>query len=576
MESTRNKLVRVKISSIILYDEAIKEYDLKLFEKLKRSIKKRGQLKNIVICESENGFECLEGSKTIMALKELDEESVVAYNLGVLSEEDKKIIRIELFRDYFLTNYVFIGKLLKEISETVKLDDVCNTIPFDIRQAKHLINMHNFDWDGFSQNKQLEGQSSLFDVFESNEIVEDLKVEGTDIQNEIKIEKKQETIIELKTIFEKNADSVPEIVEKILEDVIEKSIEESSDIFNTISIETKVIEDTDFDNLIDKEDKVESETLSNEIIEIESEKIKDSPKVKTNSIVNQLGDEIKINDTVLFQTQRKGEFKITVTKYTPKWVYYIEVSTGKETYVEMDKFIKLAKRINENSSDEVVESKANEKEVEVNQEIKKVEEPKLHKVVEGNTFDETNFYVDPKSNLLIIKKFNKEIVLALNKLCLERSEVKFKTEFKKCEIESKDFRNGETHIVCVYCLTDFGNKMSLPLSEVLDIIKTIDLKLFEKETIETESFHFDYDKKVLVLKNNKQTILDNIPLIAKKILDGKWNTNAEEDKIEITSQEEGENTIISHISYKTAYGVPIRVMLNELGEYLMKIDFDLN
>ena len=56
MESTRNKLVRVKISSIVLYDEVIKEFDLKLFEKLKRCIKKRGQLKNIIICETEKSW----------------------------------------------------------------------------------------------------------------------------------------------------------------------------------------------------------------------------------------------------------------------------------------------------------------------------------------------------------------------------------------------------------------------------------------------------------------------------------------------------------------------------------------
>ena len=561
MESTRNKLVRVKISSIVLYDEVIKEYDLKLFEKLKRGIKKRGQLKNIIICESENGFECLEGSKIVKALKELEQDSVVAYNLGVLSDEDKKIIRIEIFKDYFLTNYVYIGKLLKEITQTVKLEEICNTIPFDVRQAKHLINMHEFDWDSFNQDKQNEGQSSLFDIFEEDNVTEK-PIQETEIENSFddnfNILKDTEVISEVQNENQVEVDFVS------LND-LSKKVEESKE----------VVEDKDFNDLIDgKTEKQENE-------------IKQSSN-KLNSILNASGNEIKIGDVVLFSTTRKGEFEVKVTKFTPKWVYYIETSTQKETYIEMDKFIKSSKLIVEQNPNEktnetfvpVVEKEDENIGLEFNDFVSsKTESETIESEKENeheHNFDHTNFYIDEKSKSLVIKKYNNQVLEFLNKLCVDFAEEKYKESFTKCEIEHRVMRNGETIIISVNCINKFANKYSLPLHYVLDLIKKIDLSLFEKPIIKTDSFYYDYENKELVLIKNKEVILQNIPLIAKKILDTKWSQNCEPEKIDVTTQNENDRTTISNVTYISPYGVKIRVILEEVGEVLMKIDFELN
>ena len=452
MESTRNKLVRVKISSIVLYDEVIKEFDLKLFEKLKRCIKKRGQLKNIIICETENGFECLEGSKIVKALQEIGEDSVIAYNLGVLSDEDKKTIRIELFRDFFLTNYVYIGKLLKEITETAKLDEICNTIPFDLRQAKHLINMHNFDWDSFNNDKQNEGQSSLFDIFEEDNLTEIVEKETEDLQkNDIAIE----------FVIEKELHEISEVKN---ENLVEKQSDEE-------------IEDKVFNDLIDGVKPTEKPIVN------ENKDVKEFE-----ALVNKKGEIINVGDKVFLQTPKKGLFEVEITKHSANWVYFIELSTGAKKDIDKKRFF-------ENST--------------------------LSTPIELNEVKEVQTQVEEIEN-------------------------------EKDEIDNTD-ENAKQELEDFFSVANVEEK---------------------KQLIKTDSFYYDYENKELVLIKNKGVILQNIPLIAKKILYEKWNQTCEPEKIDITIKDEVEQVLVTHVTYITEYHVTIRVILEEIGEVLMKIDFE--
>ena len=432
MESTRNKLVRVKISSIVLYDEVIKEFDVKLFEKLKRGIKKRGQLKNVIICEAENGFECLEGSKIVKALKELGEESVIAYNLGVLSETDKKTIRIELFRDFFLTNYVYIGKLLKEITKTVKLDEICNTIPFDLRQSKHLINMHEFDWDSFNNDKQNEGQSSLFDMLQE--------------ESEKSFEDSNEKLIELKENTEE----------------LEDDIFSFGDFSSEVEEVEEEIEDKVFNDLIDG---VKSEEKP--ILNINNQIKEHQP------LINKKGETINVGDKVFLETPKKGLFEVEITKHSENWVYFIELSTGVKKDIDKKRFL-------ENS--------------------------KLATLIELT--------------------------------------------------ETQEIKNDENQ------------------KQELEGFFTIENVEEKKQLIKTDSFYYDYENKALVLIKNKEVILQNIPLITKKILYEKWNQTCEPEKIDVTIKDEVEQVLVTHVTYISEYRVTFRVILEEIGEVLMKIDFE--
>lgn len=165
MERKKNNLVRISCKDIIISDNNLKDNDYQLYQKLKNCILNRGQLKTILVCKTlDNRYECLEGSKIVKILKELDIDEVLAIDCGYLTENEKMIVKIEMSKDYFLTDYVMIGKMLKQISNEFNLRKVCNSIPFDIRQADHLISMTEFNWEIFALGKQVENQINLFDL----------------------------------------------------------------------------------------------------------------------------------------------------------------------------------------------------------------------------------------------------------------------------------------------------------------------------------------------------------------------------------------------------------------------------
>ncbi len=225
MESKKNTVLGIDIELIDFQQEQFKEQDVQLFAKLKRCIEVRGQIRNVVVCVSGERYECLEGSKIIRAMREIGHKEVLCMNMGEITENEKELLRIEISRDYFLTNYVFLGKVLKKLSSSLRTEDMCGTIPFDSRQVNHLIKMTEFDWEAFSQNKQIEGQVSLFDFAEVEEkpTEQDIKYEQiladgnvlTDVGNTIiknLNEEKQEMPDALPEPPTENPDFVPQTI----------------------------------------------------------------------------------------------------------------------------------------------------------------------------------------------------------------------------------------------------------------------------------------------------------------------------------------------------------------------------
>lgn len=254
MEKQRNSVEYLKISDIQLSERSIKENDSLLFEKMKKSIQVRGQLKNIVVCQTETGYECLEGSKICKALIELGFDEVLGMNIGILSNEQKNIVKIEISRDYFLTNYVFIGEMLKQISDTHKLEEICNYLPYDVRQAKKMISMTEFDWDAFEQNKQIEGQISMFDIIEEEplqewqEAVLEMQIEQTlevePIVEQLSVEEAKQDVLIVDFVLPTDLDKITQ------EPVKEEKIIPISDLFfelNGSVKETKLPEVAPFD-----------------------------------------------------------------------------------------------------------------------------------------------------------------------------------------------------------------------------------------------------------------------------------------------------------------------------------------
>jgi hypothetical protein len=210
---------KLNIDKIIISDTKFKDDDYALFEKLKNSISQRGQIRNIVVCETGNKYECIEGSKIIKALKEIGCNEVYAKNMGNLSDEEKNALKIELSKDYFLTNYVEIGKALKSLVHKKDLSQLCNYIPFNLRQAKKLIQLTEFDWDEFSiKQKKLEGQTDMFGMDE----VQQKETQEKDPWFDEKLKEREEQKIEqIKKQIEEDEKKVSEVCDKpIIEEKI--------------------------------------------------------------------------------------------------------------------------------------------------------------------------------------------------------------------------------------------------------------------------------------------------------------------------------------------------------------------
>ena len=170
MDKQRHNVEYLKISQIETFENELKETDNLLLEKMKKSIVKYGQLKNIVVCNKENEtYQCIEGSKIVKCMKDLGYSEIAVVNVGNVNENEMQLMRISISRDYFLTNYVLLGEILKELITTHKIEDICNIIPFTIRQTNKMIDMTEFDWEDLNSSKQIEGQKSIFDLLEEEE-----------------------------------------------------------------------------------------------------------------------------------------------------------------------------------------------------------------------------------------------------------------------------------------------------------------------------------------------------------------------------------------------------------------------
>jgi hypothetical protein len=147
-----------------------------------------------------------------------------------VDEKEMQLMRISISRDYFLTNYVLLGEMLKDIITTHKIEDICNIIPFTIRQANKMIDMTEFDWEDLNSSKQIEGQQSIFDL---------LEFEGDDYKT--CSEKEQTVVTEYRdgTIEVEEAGTFSEVMVEIIHEMPENIPSEIKDWKDVVYEESK-------------------------------------------------------------------------------------------------------------------------------------------------------------------------------------------------------------------------------------------------------------------------------------------------------------------------------------------------
>lgn len=630
---------RLELNKISILDNNIKEHDVILFEKLKTSIKKRGQLHNIVVCENENGsFDCLAGSKTVKAMRELGFNDIYAINLGLLLEIEKNVIRIEISKDYFLTDYVAIGEMLKTVLLESKINDVCSTLPFDVRQVEKMVSMTEFDWDDFNDNKQNENQVSMFDVIEEVETVSQIEL--------VKVEQPQvEHYIE---------DETP--IETVKTEELQESTDEFLKEMNEIKVETQGSEDTgfawDLPELIDNTETITETPLSQNVSQESQEVVEQS---QPREIVSVQINEYIVGTEGIWNGRTKKP--IRVHKISPKTVSYFDYSDEKikmETKVIFDRLFtfNLATLDNEKIEEEqpikqevVNKEEANISETTVKPDVSakeiivdKIETP-LKPIYENGSKGFKNVDGYPQIQVIaIVTKGVSFILEGVHGVLYEPTEI-FDTYF----ITEKPEKTIDLSLIeGTYTVDEMPSvldKIQIKIDETkpslqdriesniqkeLDAVaKDIDLSLTEelkteiellKEELKTDVEEglldkkveaklaaaietsqqttqgvsendvdtttlpfFVNDKKVLVITQFKDEILLNLPYIARTILDQKWmqaNAPIEEIKITKTENDETKNIEISHVIYVNQYGVRYNLILEELCEMLNKIDFE--
>jgi hypothetical protein len=269
MDKQRHNVEYLKISQIETFETELKETDNLLLEKMKKSIAKYGQLKNIVVCNKSNEtYQCIEGAKVLRCMKDLGYNEIQCINVGDVDEKEMKLMRISISRDYFLTNYVLLGEILKDIITTHKIEDICNIIPFTIRQANKMIDMTEFDWEDLNSSKQIEGQQSIFDL---------LEFEGDDY----KTCSEQETIVtEYRdgTIeVDEEVDVFAEVIGAIVDEIVDAQHEnETTEVDqNEQTTEVKDWKDVVYEESKDDEPQGFFAELEFEVAETKDEKVKE-------------------------------------------------------------------------------------------------------------------------------------------------------------------------------------------------------------------------------------------------------------------------------------------------------------
>jgi len=174
MESTQSRLgvkeihgnfLLIDINLLSLPSWNSKNEDKIIFKKLRNSVFKNLQNKNLLVRELEDGnFEIIKGKIIFSILKETGVKEILCYNYGKISEIDTKIVYLENNINNS-DNFIKSGHIVKEILEVRKNYEIEPTIPYSLEELVDLVNLADFDWEKFKKKERIENQIKI-DLFQ--------------------------------------------------------------------------------------------------------------------------------------------------------------------------------------------------------------------------------------------------------------------------------------------------------------------------------------------------------------------------------------------------------------------------
>ena len=115
-----------------------------LMGRLKENFKRNGQIENIIVRETPDGYEVVNGNHRLMVARDLKRDSLMCYNLGMVNVETAKRIAIETNETKFESDQIKLADIILELKDD---DDFKFTNPFTDEETKRYLRMAEFNWE---------------------------------------------------------------------------------------------------------------------------------------------------------------------------------------------------------------------------------------------------------------------------------------------------------------------------------------------------------------------------------------------------------------------------------------------
>lgn len=146
-DSKLKNWVEIPIEKLVKADWNYKEEDQFMQERLESNLKLNDQIENIIVRELDTGFyEVVNGNHRYEAMKSLEFTTVVAYNLGKISDAKAQRIAIATNETKFKADQGKFINLINSLIDEYSIEELAKDMPYSPEEMENYKNLVNFDW----------------------------------------------------------------------------------------------------------------------------------------------------------------------------------------------------------------------------------------------------------------------------------------------------------------------------------------------------------------------------------------------------------------------------------------------
>jgi hypothetical protein len=115
------------------------------WEKFLKSLQEEGQLQEIIVRELPEGYQIIDGEQRSKGLAEIGATEARIFNLGEVDDARAKKLTINLNRLKGEDNTLKLAALLQDLSSSVGVDDLLESLPYEPFEIENLLNIEDID-----------------------------------------------------------------------------------------------------------------------------------------------------------------------------------------------------------------------------------------------------------------------------------------------------------------------------------------------------------------------------------------------------------------------------------------------